>query len=361
MKVIPFIATSAADAVAQIRTQLGPSAVVLNVRQLPGNGIARLWQTPRIEVIACLPEDAPPDAPSELAELRQELATLRQQIPRPPASPAATSPVPPGDLLEAPSLQAGRRTECDYGGWRTGEVLENLGLLPRFAQKMVERLKIIHGQAPPESLSEEMQLLREVLRQSWPQLPPTDGNGLSRTHVLIGAPGVGKTTCLCKWLAQSVLLENLDARVVRLDGNTANTAELLSIYCDILGVPLARQLPEEDTNGATMFIDLPGANANDPQALNSLALQLKSLPKPQVHLVLNGAYEMPVLLAQIRAFSTLPVTDLIVTHLDEEQRWGKLWNFVLGTNYTLRFFSTGQNIPGDFFTASAERLLARHS
>ena len=33
--VIPFIADSAADAVAQIRAKLGPDAVVVNVRQLP--------------------------------------------------------------------------------------------------------------------------------------------------------------------------------------------------------------------------------------------------------------------------------------------------------------------------------------
>ena len=43
----------------------------------------------------------------------------------------------------------------------------------------------------------------------------------------------------------------------------------------------------------------------------------------------------------------------------EEPRVGKLWNFVLGTNCALRFLSTGQNIPGDFQEATAEKLLAR--
>jgi flagellar biosynthesis GTPase FlhF len=50
---------------------------------------------------------------------------------------------------------------------------------------------------------------------------------------------------------------------------------------------------------------------------------------------------------------------LIITHLDEESRWGKLWNLVLGTNYPIRWLSTGQNIPGDFCAATAETLLAR--
>jgi len=65
------------------------------------------------------------------------------------------------------------------------------------------------------------------------------------------------------------------------------------------------------------------------------------------------------LLAQIRAFAALPVADLGFTHLDEERRWGKLWNFVLGTDYALRFLSAGQNIPGNFFEATAELVLAR--
>ena len=60
MKVHTFTAASATDAVAQIRAQLGPAAIVLNVRQLPTPGISRLWQKPRIEVVACLPpENAP--------------------------------------------------------------------------------------------------------------------------------------------------------------------------------------------------------------------------------------------------------------------------------------------------------------
>jgi flagellar biosynthesis GTPase FlhF len=62
------------------------------------------------------------------------------------------------------------------------------------------------------------------------------------------------------------------------------------------------------------------------------------------------------LFAQIRAFAPLAPADLCFTHLDEEKRWGKLWNFVLGTNYSIRFLSAGQNIPGNFQEASSDKL-----
>ncbi len=55
-----FIAGSAEEAVTQIRAKLGPEAVVLNVRPLPANGLARLWQKPLIEVLAYRPEEPVP-------------------------------------------------------------------------------------------------------------------------------------------------------------------------------------------------------------------------------------------------------------------------------------------------------------
>ena len=55
MKIYTFIADSAPEAVAQIRAQLGPEAVVLNVRKIEANGIGKLWKKPQIEVLAHLP------------------------------------------------------------------------------------------------------------------------------------------------------------------------------------------------------------------------------------------------------------------------------------------------------------------
>ena len=82
VQVIPFVAATAEDAVAQIRTRLGPDAVVVNVRQLPADGLAKLWKAPRIEVLAYKP-DAKAAAAAEsdsLAELKRELLLIKQQL-----------------------------------------------------------------------------------------------------------------------------------------------------------------------------------------------------------------------------------------------------------------------------------------
>ena len=79
MQALTFIADSAAQAVEQIRAQLGPDAVVLNVRQLPAEGLKQLWKKTRIEVVAAAPAEPPP-APGKFEELHRELTEIRQQL-----------------------------------------------------------------------------------------------------------------------------------------------------------------------------------------------------------------------------------------------------------------------------------------
>jgi flagellar biosynthesis protein FlhF len=368
MKPVSFIASNAEEAVAQIRDQLGPSAVVLNVRPLPPNGLARFWQKPMIEVLAHVPDAPAPNVPEEpapgaLEEFRNELNEIRRHV---VSLPATVETTPPAALnsRELPVDIFPDSTCVKSGNWRSGSILQKGGLLPLHAQQLLDELAVQHGPNPPESLADELGLVRGRLAQYWRRCGPMTPNSL---HVLVGPSGSGKTTSLCKWLTQTVLIEGRRAQVWRLDSATANMAECLSIYCEILGVRCERVWNQNSganaqKSGITSdvgFIDLPGVDWRQQTAVKELAAQIKRLGPARVHLVLNGAYETSVLMAQIRAFAPLNIEDLIITHLDEENRWGKLWNLTLGTTFPIRHLSTGQNIPGDYGDASAEKILAR--
>ena len=198
---------------------------------------------------------------------------------------------------------------------------------------------------------------------------PAFGDAPSRPHVFIGPPGAGKTTLLCKWLVSAVLTERRAVRLWRLDGANANAAEVLDVYAEMFGLNVERfwrsaepQLgasepaPSPDGNPRAadadlLLVDLPGVEAGDFAAMIALKTQLAALSSPHVHLVLNAAYDLPLLIEQFRAFAAFQPDDISFTHLDEEKRHQKLRDVVAGTSCSIRFLGAGQKIPGEFVFA----------
>jgi flagellar biosynthesis protein FlhF len=363
LKLVTIIADSAAQALAEVHRQLGPQAVVVNVRKTSAPGLSRIWKKPQIELQATLPTPAPaqPKQQQPVAELNQKIEELKQRLarsPRPRPAPEKVSgrieelerrpvdPLPPSASPPNESLDLGR-------------MLENLGILPLHAQWLADQVRARQVGQERIPLKEEFVAVQDFLLQYWNRLAARHQQNTDETRILVGTPGVGKTTCLCKWLTQEVLIGNRQARVWRLDGNTANTAEFLSIYGEILAVPVERVWTPESANEANpgiQYVDLPGICASDGEGIASMAEQIRVFNPAQVFLVLNAAYDLNHLIAHVRAFGALPLAGLILTHLDEENRWSKFWNLLLGAKLPVLYLSGGQNIPGDFGPASPQSL-----
>ncbi len=362
MNALHFRARDAADALGQIRSRLGADAVVLSVAQVPAQGFGRFWRKPQLDVLAALPEEGGTH-PAGDAQINAPRARNF------PAANGATQAGPPGNwscydsdsdkpLTGADECGPADSGPAGLGGeWRSGALLHQMGLLPLHVEKVLERARAASGGAPPASLTDELALVQSALASFWrparsaDELPP-------QLHVFIGPPGSGKTTVLCKWMAKTVLTEGHRARAWRLDSRAANFAGLLDLYGEILGVSIERGWRSDSGRTAfdVGFVDLPGFHAGDAAAVRQIGARLEALRGAQVHLVLNAAYDASVILAQARAFGALPVADIIFTHLDEEKRCGKLWNVVLGTNFSVRYLSGGQNFPGDFSAATPNSL-----
>ena len=341
MKIVPFVAENAANALAQIHEKLGPDAVVLSIRRLPAHGVAWLWNRQgHVEVLAAvLTQPETLEAAKSLPEVLETSHTKWDD---------SVDLNPPADI----EVTARSRP------WKSITWLESLGLLPSFANVLEERVRARQGDKPPTTPTAEWSAVRSALTEFW---RPSERDTKNRTHVFVGPPGSGKTTVLCKWLTASVLSEEHTAAVWRLDGASANTSEFLSVHCEMLGVPIARYWDEKHATADVCFVDLPGVECNDSRGLASLREQISALPSPCIHLVLNAAYETSVLFEQYRAYAALKPNDLIFTHLDEERQRVKLWNFVLGTNCPIHFLSAGQKIPGEFLRAESALLFPQEN
>jgi flagellar biosynthesis protein FlhF len=329
MKLSTFTADNASDAVRVVQANLGPDAVIVSVRKLPGHGLSRFLHGGQIEVTAGVPETA----------------TSRHAVP-----PGVDAYQPFAEKVLEPEI-----SQRPPHRWRSVAWLESLGLLPEYADRLEQKITTGHGTTPPANPVEEWHLVRDTLATFWhPHQPSAEGTG--RPHVFIGTPGAGKTTALCKWLTNAVLREGRRARVSRLDADTANTAEFLSLHCEMLGVPCERFWSEPAGGEDLLFVDLPGVEPHNAKALAVLRDVLFSLPQPHIHLVLNAAYDTSLLFEQFNALLPLMPEDVIFTHLDEEHRRVKLWNFVLGTNCPVGWLGGGQKIPGEFVQAEAAIL-----
>ena len=363
MNLTRFLARDAADAVGQIRSRLGADAVVVSVTRAPASGLSRLWRKPQLEVVACLPQRAATTA-AQVTPVADHAPEVNDEVPLPSGFRLNQLDSDESDVVrpDTTSQRAEFNASGAEGSWRSGAVLQQMGLQPLHVEKVIERAQLQHGSTPPASLAQELALVCAALTSFW--RPAAIANeGSPAIHVFVGPPGSGKTTALSKWLAKSVLADGVTARAWRLDGRTANFASLLDVYGEILGVPVAREwnVQQRLEGFDAGFVDLPGVNARDLAAIRQLCFRVETIPGARVHLVLNAAYDVSVMLAQARAFAALPVNDVIFTHVDEEKRLMKLWNVVLGTNFTVRFLSGGQNIPGEFQVAVPDLLIPRQT
>jgi flagellar biosynthesis protein FlhF len=333
VKVLAFLAKDADSALARVHEELGPEAVVVSVRRLPPDGISRLWQRHgKLEVTACLPDKPTAERPTP----QDRTGASDRRFPRQNKEETLTG---------KPST----------GRWRTVQWLESKGLLPTFVEQLEQKVYLLHGELPLATPEKEWAAVTDLIVCHWRQAPKAV-TGTGRPHVFIGPPGSGKTTALCKWMVASVLVNEHSVRIWRLDGSTANAAEILLLHCESLGVPTARFWQEPAPAADLLFVDLPGVEIHDTSGLAALQEQLALLPDPHIHLVLNAAAESSILFEQFHAFESFKPEDIIFTHLDEEQQRVKLWNFVLGTNCPISFLGTGQKIPGDFLRAEPALL-----
>ncbi|MDA1276083.1 MAG: hypothetical protein O2960_18865 [Verrucomicrobia bacterium] len=375
IKLLTIVATSVPEALAEVNRRLGPTAVIVNVRKIGSPGLSRIWKKSQIEVQAALPQEVPnrefkiePKSEKRLPKQRPVLEKpvgLDSGIRRRPlfdsSPPAVQSPFAINPRVPVSEVQTSTPHVTNVkpsAAIDLSQMLENLGLLPLHVKWLIDQLRETKQRRRFESLREEFAAIQEFLVDYWNRLAGGRVSAVNVTRILVGTPGVGKTTCICKWLTLEVLFENKTARVWRLDGSCANTADFLSIHGEILGVPVERVWSEESNEPATgvQFVDLPGVSAHDSSGILAVKQYLQHFNPAQVYLVLNAAYDLSHLLDHVKAFSVLPITGLILTHLDEDRRWGKFWNLLLGTRLPVVYLSADQNIPGDFCKASPSSL-----
>ena len=196
--------------------------------------------------------------------------------------------------------------------------------------------------------------------------PPLDEGNQSRTIVLVGPTGVGKTTTIAKLAARAKINEKRRVGLITLDTFRIAAVDQLEKYAEIIGLPLLvatnpRELEEavEEFRAKKtdiVFIDSAGRSPRDELKMTELREFLAVLPDAEVHLVLSTTTHGKTILSTANRFSGIGFHKVILTKVDETISFGSLVNALVSIGRPVSFVTDGQNVPDDIVTSDPERL-----
>lgn len=353
-----FVVQSAEEAIQTLRERLGPDAKVISVKQVDGEGLSRFLNSPKLEIIATLPEKEEPEVAATPAPAP---APARQNAKFASAPEHADKEDPDRANLDAeladdapPPLRSARSpygTKSASGKTREPTNVWTVLRKSGFDENLLGSLRYDGGS--DGGTLDELPLARalaEVNRRLRLEYQAIEAKPVTGRIAFFGTPGVGKTTALCKRLSNDVFLNRKNVEVVKLDSDTPNPDDALCLFCDVLGVPLQRDSGQHtiETKADIIYVDLPGMPIAEKEQWGKLRQRLDVLNVETRVLVINGMYEASLIGAAFDLGERMGATHIVMTHMDEMAGAAKLWPYVLRGKLCPLFASHGQNVTSDY-------------
>ncbi len=323
------------EALAALKRELGPEAVILRTRTLPAGDVQPGTRRPRVEITASLPGTPKPVGQPFLAASRQGAEGGGQGCP------------PHSELYRC------------YVRLVQNDVAEELaGRLVRQAAAHVSG-----GSAQGKfALSD---VVRDYIARMIPAAPTVDWKpGTARRVALVGPSGAGKTTTLAKLAALFRLRHGKRVALLSLDMQRLDAHTHLRCYAGVLCIPLhtAQTVAEVERALASLgavdvlLIDTPGVGPREQARFARMAALLRAASPDEIHLVLPASLDPKVQARIAHGFAPLGIAKVVLTKLDEVVGLGVILNVVerlgLGVSYT----TSGQNVPNDIQEACGSRV-----
>ena len=334
MQIKTFRAATMKDVLAQIRTALGPDAVILATPEIKAEN-AR----PQIEAPAAADFDQaqaaePPVQPAENPLLANDTVRLENEL-------AALK-----DMMQALLKHSG----IEPPPCRLGEELVNLGVRRSLAEILIRKLGA--SAKPPE--------LRQLLNQLVKAEPAPE----QRIWTFVGTTGVGKTTTVAKLAALATLKEKKQAAIITLDTYRIGAVEQSRTYAKILGIPFIsvttpaefKEACERLSSKDLILVDTVGRSALSREHVKELHDFLDGVPVCKF-LLLPVATPGAELDRIARNFGELGIDRMIFTKFDEAVASGAILTHNLLFRTPVAYLTTGQRVPEDIEAVNPKRIL----
>jgi len=354
MKIKRFLDKDSRRAMARIRSEMGPDAVILSNKSIDG----------QVELVAAMDFDE--------AALGANYA----------ASALDTNPLAPSDEVDSPTLidlqrELGNLRSMLEGklsnlAWRdtaghrsTKTVVYNrlirLGLSRTLSGQIMDKL------AASDDLEKYWTNSLEMLGRSIPTMAGDKLLNQGGIVALVGSTGVGKTTTIAKLAARFVVRHgNKNIGLVTTDCYRIGGQEQLEVFANYLGIPMivasdATQIkPALDklSSKSLILVDTAGMSQRDIRlyeqfsALNSAGYDIDT------YVVLSATTQQRALSEVVQVFNQ-ELAGAMITKADESAGLGGVLDVVIRNRLKLAYVSIGQKVPEDLIPARSDYLVGK--
>ena len=393
MNVRKFIAATARDALHKVKEMLGPDAIILSNRAIPGGVEIMAVAAGEMDAIvtspraAAAPASVPPMQEDYTVRLSSEAVPsnrVANPIPsltsRPapqfePANiavPRAAEVVPAEVMAEIRALR--RIVEQHLAGAAWGETARrepvkteilrqmlDAGFSPRLAHELLAELPLDLDQKG--ALGWVKATTERCLQTLDAQSDIVDRGGV---YALVGPTGVGKTTTTAKLAARCVLRHGASkVALITTDGYRIGAYEQLRIYGRILGVSVhlvkdageLRQTLLDLQHKHMILIDTMGMSQRDKMVAEQVAMFDGSPVKRLLLLAATGRGD--TLDDVVRAYAGPDVVGCFLSKVDEAAGLASSLDVIMRHQLRLHYVSNGQRVPEDLHLPNRAYLLHR--
>jgi len=354
MQIKTYKATTMKEVLAQIKTEMGPHAVIVSTRQVKDNSYG-LMTKPVVEVTAAVDYDEMRVAAGKSAKVVSSAPITDGDEARPEIVDAKFDITAMSN--EITELKGMMQTLLKANGMEV--VREN----PLRRALLVQGLKAslvdlilskLGDKATPQSVKS---LLLKVVHAD-PRMP-------KQIQIVMGTTGVGKTTTIAKLAARAALNEGLKVGLITLDTYRIGAVEQGRIYAKILGVPfVSATSPEEFKRAVVQFrdkdlvlVDTVGRSAASDEHVLQLKEYCSGVPMAKI-LAMPVAIRDTEMEKIMRTFSPLGIDRMIFTKADEAVTAGAVLSHNLLYRTPIAYITNGQRVPEDIEPASPEMIIS---
>jgi len=377
MKIKKYEVYDMKEAMALIKKELGPDAVILSTRKIVKNGSFGLFSRPMIEVTAAVDYTAK----REVKKPKENFAPAPEKN-----TDDSTDISKITDIINSLGLNKFEMLLNDMNEIKKQisemktAISENIALdLPKSLQEiyniMIKNevddvltykfLKKIENRIPENSTHLQ---IKNIAAQLFGDLIPTEKSYFSslkkKVLALVGPTGVGKTTTVAKIAANLALKLQKSVALISIDTFRIGAVEQLKSYAEIIDVPLRVASSPTELNEIILefedyeyiLLDTMGRSQYDTAQIDDLKSFLTINPLINVALVLSMSSNHSELGDTFNRYSKLSPDYLIFTKLDETRYFGSLASLPILKKVPILLMTNGQNVPEDMEIPDGKKI-----